>query len=147
MKVNKPIVPVPGNTGGKKKPSTPKQGNTKLRERMVSIALSLARMCAPCAPHSYFKQQKIGRDPNGVGFTNQGLINYVLLQVLDRFDEKKADSLICRELFDHFSDPQENINISGEPENKVLVESLSLQLKKGWKYSRPKNNQGKAMPE
>ena len=52
-------------------------------------------------------------------------------------EEKKADILLCRELFDHIADPQENINIAENPKYIDLVESLSLQLKKGWRYAKP----------
>ena len=54
-------------------------------------------------------------------------------------EEKKADILLCRELFDHMADPQENINIAEDPEYMDLVASLSLQLKKGWRYAKPIN--------
>jgi iduronate 2-sulfatase len=52
-------------------------------------------------------------------------------------EEKKAGLLLLKELFDHQMDPQENINIASHAENRDLIESLSQQLKKGWKYSRP----------
>jgi len=52
-------------------------------------------------------------------------------------EEKKADSLLCIELFDHHTDPQENINIAANPENQDIVENLALQLKEGWRYSKP----------
>ena len=54
-------------------------------------------------------------------------------------EEKKADILLCRELFDHMADPQENINIADDPEYMDLVASLSIQLKKGWRYAKPIN--------
>jgi iduronate 2-sulfatase len=53
-------------------------------------------------------------------------------------EENKADTLICSELFDHNTDPQENKNVVAEIANKVVVEELSEQLKKGWRYSKPK---------
>jgi iduronate 2-sulfatase len=52
-------------------------------------------------------------------------------------EEKKAGLLLLKELFDHQMDPQENVNIASHAENRDLIESLSQQLKKGWKYSRP----------
>jgi len=54
-------------------------------------------------------------------------------------EEKKADILLCRELFDHMADPQVNMNIAENPKYIDLVESLSLQLKKGWRYAKPIN--------
>jgi len=52
-------------------------------------------------------------------------------------EEKKADQFLLNELFDHQTDPQENINIASHPANNDIVEALSQQLRKGWKYSRP----------
>jgi arylsulfatase A-like enzyme len=55
-------------------------------------------------------------------------------------DEKKKGDFICRELFDHKTDPQENVNLANEPEFKETVELISQQLKKGWRYSKPKKS-------
>jgi iduronate 2-sulfatase len=52
-------------------------------------------------------------------------------------EEKKIGSFICSELFDHLNDPDENINIADDPQNKETLKSLSEQLKKGWRYSKP----------
>ncbi len=41
----------------------------------------------------------------------------------------EADSTYTRMLYDHNTDPDENLNISGLPENSALVEELSRQLK------------------
>lgn len=53
-------------------------------------------------------------------------------------EEKVKGALIRRELFDHFADPQENLNLANESEYKNTVDALSQQLKKGWRYSKPK---------
>lgn len=37
------------------------------------------------------------------------------------------------ELYDHHSDPQENVNVAGVPENTQLVEKLKTKLHAGWK--------------
>jgi len=52
-------------------------------------------------------------------------------------EEKKAGQFLLNELFDHQTDPQENRNIAADPANREIVESLSQQLKKGWRYSKP----------
>ena len=52
-------------------------------------------------------------------------------------EEKIKGDFICSELFDHNTDPQENINIANDPGNKETVKLLSEQLKKGWRYSKP----------
>jgi len=55
-------------------------------------------------------------------------------------EKNKTDSLLCRELFDHQTDPQENMNLAANPEFVALADTLSLQLKKGWRYSKPEIN-------
>ena len=41
------------------------------------------------------------------------------------------------ELYDHFIDPDENVNIANRPENTELVKQLANQLHKGWKGALP----------
>ena len=55
-------------------------------------------------------------------------------------EEKKKGNFLSNELFDHKTDPQENLNIAKEPELKETVELISQQLKMGWRYSKPKNS-------
>jgi arylsulfatase A-like enzyme len=57
---------------------------------------------------------------------------------------KKAEDLLHRELFDHLFDPQENINLAADPAMVSLVDSLALQLDKGWRHSRPGDYQSHA---
>ncbi|MFC1719240.1 iduronate sulfatase, partial [Candidatus Poribacteria bacterium] len=40
---------------------------------------------------------------------------------------------VDRELYDHQSDPYENVSIANRPENKTLVEELTKQMQAGWK--------------
>ena len=54
-------------------------------------------------------------------------------------EENKAEALLCRELFDHQTDPQENINLAADPAFQAIAESLSQQLQMGWRYSKPSN--------
>jgi arylsulfatase A-like enzyme len=49
-------------------------------------------------------------------------------------DHTKIDAL---ELYDHQTDPQENINIAKKPANAALVEQLMAQWHKGWKGALP----------
>ncbi len=42
-----------------------------------------------------------------------------------------------RELYDHQSDPGENVNLANRPESKQRVAELSLQLKAGWRAAAP----------
>jgi len=46
------------------------------------------------------------------------------------------DSVTC-ELYDHSTDPEENINIAEKPENTELIKQLSHQLAAGWRAARP----------
>jgi hypothetical protein len=55
-------------------------------------------------------------------------------------DEKQRGDLLSRELFDHQTDPQENLNLANKPEYKKTVELISQQLNKGWRYSKPKKS-------
>ncbi len=45
--------------------------------------------------------------------------------------------VVGKELFDHHTDPEENINIAGLPENSDLVKLLSKKLAEGWKAAMP----------
>ncbi|SIR08853.1 sulfatase [Chryseobacterium sp. RU33C] len=51
----------------------------------------------------------------------------------------KPGAYLARELYDHKNDPDENVNIAEEVSSKKLVSQLSLQMKKGWRYSKPKS--------
>jgi iduronate 2-sulfatase len=44
-----------------------------------------------------------------------------------------------RELYDHQTDADENVNIANRPENKGLIASLSKQLNAGWRAALPKH--------
>jgi len=51
----------------------------------------------------------------------------------DQIDKR----LVAVELYDHETDPQENINIAEDPEHKELVRQLSSRLAAGWKAALP----------
>jgi iduronate 2-sulfatase len=53
------------------------------------------------------------------------------------YEQKTSGSLVATELYDLSADRGENINISNLPENKNLIDSLSLRLNKGWRYELP----------
>jgi arylsulfatase A-like enzyme len=48
-----------------------------------------------------------------------------------------AGELKAVELYDHENDPDENTNVSGEPEHEALLKELSSQLEGGWKKAKP----------
>ena len=45
-----------------------------------------------------------------------------------------------RELYDHQTDPNENLNLAGKPEHAELVSKLSRALKAGWRQAKPDSN-------
>jgi arylsulfatase A-like enzyme len=53
-------------------------------------------------------------------------------------DEEKTGELLHRELFDHQTDPGENRNLAAASASEELLETLSLQLHKGWRFAKPK---------
>jgi arylsulfatase A-like enzyme len=55
---------------------------------------------------------------------------YRFTRWVDRDDHSKVDAI---ELYDHQTDPEENINLANNPENKALVERLTRQWLAGWK--------------
>lgn len=49
-------------------------------------------------------------------------------------ESKKKGELLDKELFDHFVDSEENVNIASNMENERVIEQLSLQLKQQFKW-------------
>lgn len=50
----------------------------------------------------------------------------------------KAGEVKAVELYDHQSDPAENINVAGRKENTTVISRLAKQLKQGWKNAKPR---------
>ena len=48
-----------------------------------------------------------------------------------------AGELKATELYDHSTDPDENVNVSGNEENKQVIADLAVQLERGWKAAKP----------
>ncbi len=51
----------------------------------------------------------------------------------DLFD----DRLAAVELYDHASDPEENVNVAAEADRKGIVAELGRKLQAGWRAARP----------
>ena len=49
----------------------------------------------------------------------------------------ETKNVVGKELFDHHTDPEENMNIAGLPDNSDLVKLLSEKLEKGWEAAMP----------
>ncbi len=53
------------------------------------------------------------------------------------WQDMKTNKVEARELYDHKTDPEENNNVAGNPENAELVDELSTMLHAGYKAARP----------
>ena len=49
----------------------------------------------------------------------------------------ETKEVVAKELYDHKSDPQENVNIVDWPENREKVDELSALFKSGWRAALP----------
>jgi len=54
--------------------------------------------------------------------------------------------MVARELYDHGTDREENVNIAGDPANEELIRELSDQLYSGWKEAGPEGWSPKPFP-
>ena len=50
---------------------------------------------------------------------------------------KKPGDLLASELFDHETDPDENMNLANGASYEKIKDTLSMQLKQGWRYALP----------
>jgi len=48
------------------------------------------------------------------------------------------NGLVASELYDHQTDPQENVNLANRPRHKMLIRQLGEQLHAGWRAASPK---------
>ena len=51
---------------------------------------------------------------------------------------RETGEAVAHELYDHETDPAENLNVADQVENKELVEKLAAQLKAGWQSAKPR---------
>ena len=58
-----------------------------------------------------------------------------------RYSEFVKSALSGKELYDHNTDPDENVNIANLPENSELVSHLSKRLQAGWQAALPTNQE------
>ena len=90
-------------------------------------------------PNRPWKTAAFSQYPRGV--RGQPLMGYTMRTDRYRFtawigrrDHSKVDAI---ELYDHQTDPQENVNIANQPENAALVKDLTAKLNAGWKAALP----------
>ncbi len=76
------------------------------------------------------------KSTGGVALMGYSMVTerYRLTQWAHRDDHSKVAAV---ELYDHQTDPQENQNIAGKPENAALVKDLVAKLNSGWQAARP----------
>jgi arylsulfatase A-like enzyme len=95
-------------------------------------------------PNLPWKKAAFSQYPRATGKTGAGaLMGYSMRTARYRFtvwvarkDHSKVDAI---ELYDHETDPQENVNIANLPENKALVADLMLEWKAGWRSAMPQS--------
>ncbi len=90
-------------------------------------------------PQRAWKQAAFSQYPRGG--TQQRVMGYSMRADRYRYTEwlnVQTKERTEVELYDHRTDPEENINIANHPENKALVRQLSEQLQDGWRKVLPK---------
>jgi arylsulfatase A-like enzyme len=95
-------------------------------------------------PELPWKKAAFSQYPRAAGKTGAGaLMGYSMRTQRYRFtvwvgrnDHSKVDAI---ELYDHETDPQENVNIANHPENKQLVADLMKQWQAGWRGALPQS--------
>jgi arylsulfatase A-like enzyme len=122
----------------------------------VDIYPTLAELCGlPLPPHlegtsfvpvlqdpqHTWKPAAFSQYPRGGKEIAQSLMGYSMRTDRYRFtrwvqknDHSKVDAV---ELYDHATDPRENVNIANEPQNAALVAQLTEQWLKGWRGAVP----------
>ncbi|MBN2021682.1 MAG: sulfatase [Pirellulales bacterium] len=56
---------------------------------------------------------------------------------------RRGDKIVARELYDYQTDPEGNVNVARDPDNKELVAGLSRQLAAGWRGALPEGREAK----
>ena len=122
----------------------------------VDIYPTLAELCGlPLPPHlegtsfvpvlqnpqHLWKPAAFSQYPRGGKEIGQSLMGYSMrtdryrfTRWVQKYDHSKVDAV---ELYDHATDPQENVNIANEPQNAALVAQLTEQWLKGWRGAVP----------
>jgi arylsulfatase A-like enzyme len=93
-------------------------------------------------PTTAVKSAAFSQYPRGVG--GRQLMGYTMrtdryrfTRWVNRNDHSKVDAV---ELYDHQTDPQENVNIANAPENAELVARLTAQWQQGWRGTHGKED-------
>lgn len=87
------------------------------------------------AVFSQFLREGIWVAPDGVTYMGRAIRTQRHRYV--EWKKQGSVTVVASELYDLKTDPQENHNIAGSPENNELVDALANQLEAGWKAARP----------
>ncbi|MCC7494960.1 MAG: sulfatase [Fimbriimonadaceae bacterium] len=90
-------------------------------------------------PQRAWKTAAFSQYPRG-----NGLMGYSLRTDRYRFTRWQArdGQVVARELYDHQTDPQENVNLATRAEHQATVAELARQLTAGWQAARPRAGGG-----
>jgi len=83
------------------------------------------------AVFSQFLREGIWIAPDGIEYMGYSIRSQQYRYV--EWVNWETKELAAKELYDHYQDPQENVNIAGNNENLGIMQTLSEQLKSGWK--------------
>ncbi|MEZ0386898.1 MAG: sulfatase, partial [Verrucomicrobium sp.] len=142
------LISAPGmNAAGQKSPAL---------VEFVDIYPSLAELCglplpahlegtsfAPLLndPGKPWKTAAFSQYPRGPKEAGKAVMGYSMRT--DRYrltrwvDRNNPTQVTAVELYDHQTDPQENINIAADPRHADLVKQLTTQWEKGWRGAKP----------
>lgn len=91
-------------------------------------------------PQQPWKAAAFSQYPRAGGAGLGPLMGYAVRTDRHRYVEwRKRDggAVVARELYDHKSDPNEDVNVASDAANREIVEKLTKQLADGWKGNRP----------
>jgi arylsulfatase A-like enzyme len=84
-------------------------------------------------PRRRWKRAAFSQYPRG-----GGVMGYSMRTGRYRYTEwHKAGEVAARELYDHRADPQEDVNLAGQPAHAARVKELGGWLREGWQGARP----------
>ena len=99
----------------------------------ASLVPLLAKPDRAWKPAAFSQYLRAGKDPH-MGYSMR-TDRYRLTRWVRVDDPTRVDGV---ELYDHQSDPLENVNIAGEPKHAELVAQLTAQSLQGWRGAFPK---------
>ena len=90
-------------------------------------------------PKRPWKAAAFSQYPRG-GKETVPLMGYAIRTDRYRYVEwrtRGGGEVVARELYDHRTDPDEDVNVAGDAANEEVVEKLAERLAAGWKQNTP----------